>query len=235
MRLVTHVDLKNLSQDLKIRFDHKSNLTSVISNFANCDILASYASHPNAMAYDNAEGRAPPKSMIAAASAAPPVLLSPASNKIKVIIVAPALPPRETVPPNAARTKKERKRPLPWLLLRPQLTMCQLQCHRPLSPPLQRRASQSARRSPPSPWTFGRCQCGCRQPTSRSIMSLRLHTSKNGLLAMLKQPQATSPTRPCPIINCTRKGLFGKRIVLGILEYMDLPPLYAFVHMMPLA
>jgi hypothetical protein len=44
--------ISNLFQDLKIRFDFKSNLTSAISNFSELQHLASYVSRHNAMAYD---------------------------------------------------------------------------------------------------------------------------------------------------------------------------------------
>ncbi len=53
MHLATHVDLKNRSQDLTIWFNCKPNLTSAISNLANHDIVTSYVSRHNAMAYDN--------------------------------------------------------------------------------------------------------------------------------------------------------------------------------------
>jgi hypothetical protein len=42
----------NLFQDLKIRFNFNSNLTSAMSNFSKSHYLASYVSHHNAMAYD---------------------------------------------------------------------------------------------------------------------------------------------------------------------------------------
>ncbi len=65
------------------------------------------------MAYD----RAAPASTIAAASASPCVLLLPVShiaetvnNKINVIIVNPALPLMDAMPPAAARTKMKRKK-----------------------------------------------------------------------------------------------------------------------------
>jgi hypothetical protein len=51
MHLATHVDLLNLSQDSEIWFNFKSNLTSAISDLANHDILVSYVSRHNAMAY----------------------------------------------------------------------------------------------------------------------------------------------------------------------------------------
>jgi hypothetical protein len=64
----------------------------------------------------NAEGRASPVVTIAAASVAPHVSLllayhiaESASNKIEVIIVPPALPLIDAVPPTVARTKKNRK------------------------------------------------------------------------------------------------------------------------------
>ena len=63
----------------------------------------------------NAEGRAATSSTIAAASTAPHILLLPAShitetagNKISVIIVLPALPPKYAVPHATTRTKKKR-------------------------------------------------------------------------------------------------------------------------------
>ncbi len=43
----------NLSWDLKMCFDFKSNLTSAIGKFSKLWHLASYFSHHNAMAYDN--------------------------------------------------------------------------------------------------------------------------------------------------------------------------------------
>ncbi len=52
-RLTTYLDLESL----KIRrsgFDFKSNLTSAIGDLVNCNILASYVSCLNAMAYDRA-------------------------------------------------------------------------------------------------------------------------------------------------------------------------------------
>ncbi len=52
MRLATHVDLTNLSQDLKVRFNCKSNLTSVISNFSESGDLARYISRHSTMDYD---------------------------------------------------------------------------------------------------------------------------------------------------------------------------------------
>ncbi len=50
-RLTTYLDLKSL-KIWRSGFDFKSNLTSAIGNLANRDILASYVSHLNAMAYD---------------------------------------------------------------------------------------------------------------------------------------------------------------------------------------
>jgi hypothetical protein len=50
--VATHIDLLNLSQDLRIWFNYKSNLTSAISKLANRNILASYVSRHNATAYD---------------------------------------------------------------------------------------------------------------------------------------------------------------------------------------
>ncbi len=50
-RLTTYLDLESLKIQ-RSGFDFKSNLTSAIGNLANRDILVSYVSHPNAMAYD---------------------------------------------------------------------------------------------------------------------------------------------------------------------------------------
>ncbi len=109
----------------------------------------------------NAEGRALPASIIGTASAAPNVLLLLAShiaessrNKIKVIIVPPALP--LMVPPAATSTKRRGRRLL--LQLRQQLhpTTHQLQCQLRLPTPSQRMARQPAGRKPPSPSTFVR-------------------------------------------------------------------------------
>jgi hypothetical protein len=58
MHLATHIDLLNLFQDLKIWFNYKSSLTSAISKLANCNILASYVSRHNAMAYDRVRNHA---------------------------------------------------------------------------------------------------------------------------------------------------------------------------------
>jgi hypothetical protein len=108
--------------------------------------------------------------------------------------------------PPQGRRRGERRPPL-WLLLRPQPTTHRLQHQHPLPPPPQRRARRPARtRSPPSPSTFGRLQCGCRRPIYQCIAMWRLPTSKNGLPAMLRRLQATSPTSPRPIVNGTRKG-----------------------------
>ena len=119
----------------------------------------------------NAEGRAVTASTIAATSPAHRVSLLPAShiaetdgNEIKVIIVLPASPqlmPHLTPP--RGRRRRERRPPL-WLLLRPQPTTHQLQRQRHLPPPPRRKARRPARRSPPSPSTFGRLRCGCRRP-----------------------------------------------------------------------
>jgi hypothetical protein len=49
--LTTYLDLKSLEIQ-RSGFDFKSNLTSAIGDFENRDILASYVSHLNAMAYD---------------------------------------------------------------------------------------------------------------------------------------------------------------------------------------
>jgi hypothetical protein len=51
--------------------------------------------------------------------------------------------------------RRRGRRPLLRLLLQPHPTMHQLQCHHRLPPRPQRRASQPARRSLPSPSTFG--------------------------------------------------------------------------------
>ncbi len=54
-RLVTYLDLESLKIQ-RSGFDFKLNLTSAVGNLANCNILASYVSRLNAMAYDrNAE------------------------------------------------------------------------------------------------------------------------------------------------------------------------------------
>jgi hypothetical protein len=39
--------------------------------------------------------------------------------------------------------------------------------------------------------------------------------------------------KPLPNHQWYQKGPFGKRIATGILEYMDMLPLEAFLHMMP--
>ncbi len=44
--------ISNLSWDLKIRFNSKSNLTSAIGNFSKLQHLASYVSRHDAMAYN---------------------------------------------------------------------------------------------------------------------------------------------------------------------------------------
>ncbi len=65
----------------------------------------------------NAKGRASPASTIAAASAAPRVLLLPVSyiaesagNKIEVIIMPPALPSMDAMPPITARTMEKKRK-----------------------------------------------------------------------------------------------------------------------------
>jgi hypothetical protein len=50
-RLTTYLDLKSLKIQ-RSGFNFKSNLTSAIGDLANRDILASYVSRLNAMAYD---------------------------------------------------------------------------------------------------------------------------------------------------------------------------------------
>ena len=50
-RLATYLDLESLEIQ-RSGFNFKSNLTSAIGDLANRDILASYVSRPNAMAYD---------------------------------------------------------------------------------------------------------------------------------------------------------------------------------------
>ncbi len=50
-RLTTYLDLESLEIQ-RSSFDFKSNLTSAIGDLANCNILASYVSRLNAMAYD---------------------------------------------------------------------------------------------------------------------------------------------------------------------------------------
>jgi hypothetical protein len=52
-RLTTYLDLESL-EIRRSGFAFKLNLTSAIGNLANCNILASYVSRLNAMAYDNA-------------------------------------------------------------------------------------------------------------------------------------------------------------------------------------
>jgi hypothetical protein len=49
-RLTTYLDLESL--EIQTGFDFKLNLTSAIGNLANHDILASYGSCLNAVAYD---------------------------------------------------------------------------------------------------------------------------------------------------------------------------------------
>ncbi len=49
--LTIYLDLESLKIQ-RSGFDFKLNLTSAIGDFANCNLLASYVSHPNAMAYD---------------------------------------------------------------------------------------------------------------------------------------------------------------------------------------
>jgi hypothetical protein len=51
VHVTTNLDLESL-EIRRSGFYFKSNLTSVISDLANCDILASYVSRPNAMVYD---------------------------------------------------------------------------------------------------------------------------------------------------------------------------------------
>ncbi len=55
-RLTTYLDLKSLEIQ-RSGFNFKSNLTSAIGNLANPDILASYVSCLNAMAYDRLKPR----------------------------------------------------------------------------------------------------------------------------------------------------------------------------------
>jgi hypothetical protein len=50
-RLTTYLDLESLKIQ-RSGFNFKSNLTSGIGDLANCDILASFVSRLNAMAYD---------------------------------------------------------------------------------------------------------------------------------------------------------------------------------------
>jgi hypothetical protein len=52
-RLTTYLNLESLEIQ-RSGFDLKSNLTSVVGNLANRNILASYVSRPNAIAYDTA-------------------------------------------------------------------------------------------------------------------------------------------------------------------------------------
>ncbi len=51
VRLTTYLDLESLEIQ-RSSFDFKSNLTSAIGDLANHNILASYVSRLNAMAYD---------------------------------------------------------------------------------------------------------------------------------------------------------------------------------------
>jgi hypothetical protein len=121
----------------------------------------------------NAKGRAAAASAVAAATttddgddndaaaAAPCISLSPApvDNEIEVILL-----------PRRGRRQQS-------------LTMYRLRHRSRLPPRLGRRARSQKKRKPPSPSTFALCQCGCRRPTSRSIMSWQSPTSKNGSLA----------------------------------------------------
>jgi hypothetical protein len=85
---------------------------------------------------------------------------------------------RHLTPPRGQRRRE--RRPRLRLLLQPQPTMHRLKRQRQLLPPPQRRARRPARRSPPSPSTFGHLRCLCRRPTSQCIASGRLPTSKMG-------------------------------------------------------
>jgi hypothetical protein len=141
--------------------------------------------------------------MIATASAAPCTLLSPASNKIEVIIVAPALPPMDAMPPTTAWTKKRKKAAAP-------------------AAPVA--TSNNALTAMPPPSTAP-------TPKKGKSSGRKKSTKPINLWALLMWVSMTNLKKHC--VMGIANGPFGKRIAPGNPEYMDMLPLQALLHMMP--
>jgi hypothetical protein len=193
----------------------------------------------------NAEGRAAISSTIATASTAPRVLLLPASHitetvgdKIEVIIMPPALTPMDAAPHAAARTKKKRKKK------RKKAT--------PAAAPAA--ATGNASTATPTLTTAPATKKGKTTGKKKSAKPIDLRTSPmflsttdlamHRVRAIVHQQKWVDGNAETIIGNVTneptsgrqwyQKGPSGKRIAPGNLDFVDMSPLAAFIHMMPL-
>ncbi len=181
----------------------------------------------------NTKGRAPPNSMINAASAAPCVLLSPASDKIKVIPLPPALPIINAVPPAAARTKKKRKKAAAPAV--PTAASDDAATATPTlsTAPATKKGKTTGKKKAAKPVDLCSTPMWAKTTDGASHCVVAIAHRQKWVASNAATINGDVTNSPCRVASNTRKGPSGERIAPGNPDFADISAIDAFLHVMP--
>jgi hypothetical protein len=188
------------------------------------------------LAYD----RAAPASTIAAASASPCVLLLPAShiaetvgNKINVIIVNPAPPLMDAMPPAAARTKMKRKKAAAPAAPEAASDNASTVMPMPSTAPSTRMGKTTGKKKSAKPVNLCATPMWAKTTNGASHCIVAIAHGQKWVVGNATPINGDIANKPLSGCQWYQKGPSGKRIAPGNPDFADMLAINAFLHVMP--